>query len=169
MAKSKYNWGLMLMMYLKANYTTNDLHYIFGPVPGHISKRFSQVEDKNGNTIDLRKQGKKSMQLSPKAFPAELNQKIREDENAEEIMNRINLYYKNVCLPLKAAEAMELKERGLSNAAISERFERLSESSVQRLVKTFSKGNTPQELKRKVASIRDKFEAQLPLKGTQSK
>lgn len=161
MAKSRYPWDLMLMMYIKGNYTTTDLHYIFGAVPGHISKRFAE---KNVNT---RSRGKKTMQISPRSLPAELNKRIRQEENYENLVKRIDVYYKNVCLPLKGAEVLRLKERGLSNVEIAKRFTHLSERSVGRVLTQF-KGETSQSLKHKVEANKTKFENTLP-KAKESK
>lgn len=155
MAKSRYPWGLMLMMYIKGNYTTTDLHYIFGAVPGHISKRFAE------KNVDTRSRGKKTMQISPRAFPAELNKRIRQEENYENLVKRIDVYYKNVCLPLKAVEILRLKERGLSNAEISKRYAHLSERSVGRVLTQF-KGESSQSLKSRVDATKQKFEGTLP-------
>lgn len=125
--KRKYNWGLIAELYVRHNYTTSDLHLIFGPVTGHIQK---QLE---GAGVPMRKSGRFTIPHTPKMFSKELNQKIRQEPGLEE---RLEKYYKNVITFKALSKVRQLLEEGYSHQNVSDYLgKQISKSTVGRWAK----------------------------------
>jgi len=147
--KSKYPWKLMLMLYVKGRYTLSDISHIFGAVEGHISKKFAE------KGVNARTRGKLSMQVTPRAFPAELHEEIRNVDSSGKLLESIDKYYRNVCLPLKAAEVLRLKEQGVSDREIARKYG-IGRTAVGDLRRRFE-GYSPVEIRQKVSAIKSHY------------
>lgn len=146
---NKYDWDAINHLYHEGRYTTTDLHLIFGPVPGHISKKL-RIEG------DARSSGKKSMQKSPNVFSKELNEKINRNPGIKE---RLNAYYTNVCLPSKALKCAEYIDKGVPTRAIAERLG-IAQSQVVKLNAKI-KGMDKSQLRESIRASKEKFSSTL--------
>lgn len=153
--KKKYNWALIAELYVRHNYTTTDLHLIFGPVPGHIQKVLVDAG------VNRRNSGGFRIPHTPDVFSKELNQKIKEVPG---LGNRIDTYYKRVIVFKALSKIRELREEGLSQRAVSDALGgQISKTTVGKWDKKFE-NKSSRELYELMKKNRGVFEAQVRAK-----
>lgn len=135
----KYNYNLMARVYLEGNYTFKDLEYIFGAVNGGISKKFDEMG------IPSRRRDLIVNQKSPKVFSEELIKALQEEsiwayKNRKIKVNyleRIDNYYKKVCLVDKILEVNIFHNRQMTSEDISMKYDRFGVKAVEEMLSRF--------------------------------